>query len=361
MEKPVNNIIKKIYVVTDCSKTYYKIKNRFQTEEQQEQQDKKDKKDNQDSDQLQVEQHRSVDIKSFSEDKIREVSTSVCNKLCSLDMIKRWLTHTKLWEKISKRGEDRVLVLEDTADLPLSSFESMLQEYWKEVPDRWDMIYLGCQGSCDRSSLKDAVYKVCYNKTNNDVYKNGSKMVMVNEPAFPLGLYGYMLSKTGAKKLVNINSLKKVNFNLDRELASKTVGNRNFKAYSFVPPLITNKDPHKKTNNRKILKPITKEIPVSKSDTVNDMLQTTVCDIRCLGVEITVFSLIILLTSLLVGYFGNRQLVTVYLATVTFLQLAELSYTKSDRKKKVTVMFELVMFVLVGVYVGEMIKQKVKR
>lgn len=339
--KPSNKIINTVYVVTNSPERYNSIKTRFTPMANK------------------VIRFQPIEEDKLSDEIINNVSTSMCKYMCSPSMISTWLTHTRVWADIVKKGEDRVLILEDSAE-PVSTFEGMLQEYWKEIPLDWDMVYFGCQGSCEESSIKDAMYKLLYQKTNSDVYKDNSKMVLVNKPGVPLGLYGYMLSLKGADKLIKCQDLQLVNFNLDQSLASQLDSIKGFKAYALKPALIIKKEPNNKVKNHKILKPFTEDIKLSEHQSIDDVSGYTVYYIRHLGVKISYFAVALFLLSLGIGFFGTDCVHKVYLSVVTFIQLAEIAYTKTDPDKIKMLMFELLIGTYLAVYLGMFIRSKIK-
>lgn len=344
----LNSIISKIYVITSCNKKLKRVINRFN-------------KIGNDKIKANITKYKAIDPNKLSEDQLENVTTASCNQLCSIDTISQWLSHYKLWKNIVKNKETNVLILEDTV-APANSFYDMLLEYWKEIPDDWDMVYFGCSGSCDSSIIKDTTYRVYQSRINNVTKKDGKDMVFVMEPGFPLGIYGYMLSLKGAKKLLANDDLKKVDFSLDYSLAKKVVDTDNFKAYSFKPPLIMNVDNPIKIKEEEdikhsINKPFTCKMSLSDKQNLGDLEETPVYHIRKLGVDITYTTILFMLVSLLIGYFGDAKLQKVYLVIIIFLQMVEMAYTKTSMNKLRDLLFELMLIVSM-LFLGKWVKQK---
>jgi len=78
------------------------------------------------------------------------------NTFCSRDTINRWIAHRSLWQKIYKSKEKYAIILEDDA-VPISNFEQKLNTLLSEAPNDWDLLYIGCTGSCDVNSFAEEV------------------------------------------------------------------------------------------------------------------------------------------------------------------------------------------------------------
>jgi GR25 family glycosyltransferase involved in LPS biosynthesis len=329
----LNSIISKIYVVTGCNKKLKRVHNRFN-------------KIGGGKIKANIEKYKAVDLDDLDEDLIGDVTTPRCNELCSLEEIGQWLSHRRLWKGIVKRKEDGVLILEDTAQ-PISSFYDTLLKNWVQVPSDWDMVYFGCGGSCDSSIIKDTAYRVYRSRTNTDVEKGGRVMSSVMEPGFPLGVYGYLLSLKGAKKLLANEDLQKVDFGIDYSLAKKVLDTENFKAYSFNPTLIMKvEDPKSESDtNHSITKPFTSKIALSNEQSVGDLEEASVCYVRRLGVGLTYTTALYMMIALLMGYNGGDKATKVFAVVIAFLQLSEMAYTKTSVDKLKTLVFEMVLVI----------------
>ena len=216
----MKTIINKIYIITDDDKKFNKIKYRIGSKK------------------IPIVKVKGIDETIVDDATIDTIASTKCKYTCSNKMISNWFNHYNLWKTIAKNKEDRVLIINDDG-MPIKEFSSMLEEYWKEVPKKWDMVYFGCTGSCDSSPITDAAYRIFQSRTNNEVYIDGKKMFYVMEPGFPLGLYGYMLSNEGVQKLIKNEELKKVQNDMDYYLAKEIMDNDDFKVYAFKPSLIS--------------------------------------------------------------------------------------------------------------------------
>lgn len=90
------------------------------------------------------------------------------------------LSHRRLWEKIyHKQLKEPVIIFEDDVILH-PSFKNRFSAVMQQLPEEWDIIYLGC---IDSGGIGD---KVAPN---------------LREVTFVFGLFGYMLSRSGIEKL----------------------------------------------------------------------------------------------------------------------------------------------------------------
>jgi len=333
----MENIISKIYIITNNDDTFNQIKKKIGT------------------DKIKIIRVNGVTTNDIDDATIDTIATTKCKYLCSNKSVSTWLNHYNLWNNISKSGDNgNILIIEDPG-MPVDSFTSMIEEYWKEVPKDWDMIYVGCTGSCDSSIIKDTAIRLFRSRANNDVHIDGKKMVYVMEPGYPLGLYGYMLSKKGLDKLINNKDLAKVETDIDHFLAQNVIINDDFKVYSFTPSLIKYIPDDNKINNHETLKPLTEHLKVSENESLTNLWDTSMYYIRPLDADITYFSFALILTALLTGYATSIKTQRVFLGTITILQLFELAFGHLTKQKAKTLIFELFLMYsafMIGVKLG---------
>lgn len=97
-----------------------------------------------------------------------------------------YLSHVAVYQKILQDGHQRVLILEDDIDI-ISDFKNALVAAYPRMPANWDLLYLG--------------YNMIHGtKIHNDYYipKEG------NHQGYNSGMFGYMVSREGAYKLINL-------------------------------------------------------------------------------------------------------------------------------------------------------------
>lgn len=90
-----------------------------------------------------------------------------------------YLTHCRIWERISHMGDAFAIILEDDVDIA-AEFLAKLFQILNRLPADWDVFYLG----------STAAKKVGYVREHTVLLKGA------------LGTFGYILSKRGAQKLL---------------------------------------------------------------------------------------------------------------------------------------------------------------
>ena len=288
---------------------------------------------------LTLEKWNAVYGKKLSEKYISNNTTNKCYYFCSPSMIGCWLSHYKLWKYIVKNKYDNVLILEDDA-YPVyqnEEFQQKLNEYWTQVPEDWDMVYLGCFGTCDQASTEKNFFSLYSGKNNEKVYKNNILQPNIVIPGFPLGTHAYMLSYKGAKKLINSNKFNKVDYHLDYFIATYINNNKDFKVYAFIPQLIKQHMESQYSDNQSecypLLSKLTKNINASNQHTIDSLANIQVINIRKLNTSITLFAIILFVIALMVGLFtGNFNRYFIYIILIYFLM--ELVYGKFKHYKE---------------------------
>jgi hypothetical protein len=95
------------------------------------------------------------------------------------------LSHRKAWLNIYNGKDNKVLILEDDIHID-NKFNDKLQKYLKYIPD-YDLLYLGFHDSLNNIVINDYI-----SKPKNNVF----------------GLYGYIVDKRIAKKLIDMFPIK---------------------------------------------------------------------------------------------------------------------------------------------------------
>lgn len=114
-------------------------------------------------------------------------TTWLCKNTCPDSVIAIALSHKKVARMILDSGVDYALVLEDDATPIKDGFHEKLQKTLTEIPDKWDIILLHCNGICVDS--------------NKVVFGTGSTAA-------------YLINKSGAQKLLNL----KINNHIDAQM-----------------------------------------------------------------------------------------------------------------------------------------------
>ena len=70
-----------------------------------------------------------------------------CNMFCTPGMKGCALSHHAIWEDMIKNRYKNVLIFEDDASLS-DKFEEVFREGWNELPNDYDIFFLGCHARC---------------------------------------------------------------------------------------------------------------------------------------------------------------------------------------------------------------------
>jgi len=284
--------------------------------------------------------------KELDEAYIKEITDTFCNIGCSYSIIGCWLSHYSLWKYIAENDLTDVLILED--DVTITNFDENVKTILSEIPDDYDMVYFDCIGSCDLE------YSILTEMKKQD---------KLFTPAFPLGMYAYMLSNKGAKKLVEYDVLKKVRYHIDFTLSNTIHHKKDFKMYalrnSFISTLTTDAESNLTSTNHPVLTSLLSLIPLSKDKTEYTM--GYVCDvqllnIRALNIPITALFFIILLISLFIGVFGSEKMKSLFISTLLLLYILEIVMTKG-RNVNYIIIEALCVYILIqlGTYISTII------
>lgn len=145
-----------------------------------------------------------VDGKTLGSEEIKQMTTAMCARGCTLSSIGCAMSHINVWKQIIRENLTSALVLEDDAIFS-NNFEQRFKQSWAKVPNNWDLVYVGCSAGCgDRANYTIADWLwVSFSSIWSDTRIKLS--TDVNEdictPDFAAGTHCYALSNTGARKL----------------------------------------------------------------------------------------------------------------------------------------------------------------
>lgn len=131
------------------------------------------------------------------------------------------ISHIRTWTEFYKTGFSSCLILEDDVIWNLNDIENT-QDELPNIVESADIIYLGSFGLNRPKALykiDDIILKKCVHAyggvatvKNSKTYKNWL------EPEFPVGLYGYILTRRGCKKLLYLIGKDKICQHIDIQL-----------------------------------------------------------------------------------------------------------------------------------------------
>lgn len=191
---------------------------------------------------IKFERFNAVYGKNLSKEYINSVTSYFCKNLCSKGMIGCALSHISIWKDILEKKYKNAVIFEDDIYFD-ENYKVNLMNSLNELPDEWDILYLGCGGLCDKDRYNVFV-KIFFNilsiKINENLYN--SKYIYI--PEFPTGAYSYAISRNGCIKLLNM--IDKITYHIDYVIASKY---NELNIYSVYPKCIYPKTDKSSINN----------------------------------------------------------------------------------------------------------------
>lgn len=113
--------------------------------------------------------------------------------------------HKKIWQKIANGRETQAIILEDNVYFE-KKFKKQLQRYILDLPQDWDIAFLVIGRENSKYGCFISVGDIF---RDIDEVENHPYVAKIQETNKAYGLYGYIVNKKGAKKLLNLakNSL----------------------------------------------------------------------------------------------------------------------------------------------------------
>jgi len=138
-----------------------------------------------------------VNGKTLDNETISNNTTYIASYFTPKSIIGIGMAHIKAWKTFLKSGEKYGLILEDDAIFE-NNFKERLDLILNNTPKDFDILYLGCFG-CNNSInfTSIALFNVGILNLNTNTVND-----YVNKPLVALALHGYVLSRKGAKKLI---------------------------------------------------------------------------------------------------------------------------------------------------------------
>lgn len=153
--------------------------------------------------------------------------TKACNSFCTDGMKGCALSHRSIWENMIENDYKYIMILEDDAHIK-SSFDTDLQLLWDDVPEDFDILYLGSHFYCGDTSLYNKITTAAFMK---NVQELSSQVYKVEGCG---GFHAYIISQSCAKKFIE----EKITFHIDIDVM-KYIKDNNLKAYAYQPVLVT--------------------------------------------------------------------------------------------------------------------------
>lgn len=278
-----------------------------------------------------------TDGKKLTQEYIQSITSKFCNYFCSNAMIGIWLSHYRLWKHIVDNNLDNVLVLEDDAKL-VDDFDNKLRQYWGAgVPADWDVLFLGCF-ECEANA---------HGKQENI---NGNPNLFI--PKAPAGMHAYMLTNTGARKL--LDELKNVSYHIDIFLAKNVFNDprKNIKMYAFKPYLIyqdVQSESDNQSNTHQLLTNLLQRIEPESQWPWSSVMNSQVMNIREYDIPINVWSIVLFVAAFIVSLIPSSSFRRKAFIGLTVYQAMELVLNQKNKTRTKTIYFEWFFIVLITI------------
>ena len=109
------------------------------------------------------------------------------------------ISHISVWQSFLQTDKQYAIIFEDDIIFDTTNFKSKISFYLSNTPKNFDILYLGCFGSDPNYPFFNQIMNLL-NKSNELSKVNKH----INKPSVALGLHSYILSRSGAQKLVNL-------------------------------------------------------------------------------------------------------------------------------------------------------------
>jgi GR25 family glycosyltransferase involved in LPS biosynthesis len=143
------------------------------------------------------------------------------------------ISHMMLWEKLLASNDNIMLILEDDvifAQKP-DDFKHLLTKSLENVPENFDVLYLGCYGCKSEDNPVSKLYSSISNKRDHQVINE-----FIVKPKVIMAMHAYIISRRGAKKFLK-HLKKKIFTHIDVNL-QKISNENDVESYVSNPMLI---------------------------------------------------------------------------------------------------------------------------
>jgi glycosyl transferase family 25 len=283
--------------------------------------------------------------KKLSKDQLERNTTTFGRLFSTLPTIGTAMSHIKSWETIVAENNQNSLIFEDDVILE-PNFQEKLNTILTHVPKDFDILYLGCDLSNydNKDTRLHSIMKSILGTKYKKNHKKINKSIFV--PESPLALHSYILSKNGARKLLNIVRKTKIYSHIDYMLLRE---GKDLKVYASNPFLVF-QDIDRMTSNISSSYPLVLNKLLSKKIDMYKIplsYRLSVPIIELLGIPVNGLNIILFILAIGYGIFYNMEFETVTLFYIIY-NLIELFQDYSNY----LIIIKLYCLILVGIYIG---------
>ena len=309
---------------------------------------------------LQLNRWNATDGSKLSENSINKITTPLCNQFCTNGIIGCWLSHFNIWKSIVKNKETNVLILEDDA-IPIDNFEKEFLQGYNDLPNDWDLVFLGCYGSCENNKFSNIFYEFLSNSKNTELDINNYNSKFLFKPCFPLHMHAYLISYQGALKLINNKALQKVSYHIDYTLSKSIISNKNinFNMFAFKKPIVTQNISSEYSNLQMNTHPIIAKygsiIKFSDFYTLDSIGSIVVFSLRKYGLKINVFMVAMTILSFLLSFINYNTIKT--LNIISCIYIIEYITNKSKNQNQFDILVFEIFLLYASFYIGQQLRK----
>ena len=180
---------------------------------------------------INFERFSGVNPLKLSKKELNKYVSKTCQNICPYGLIGCGVSHMKIYEDALKNNYKNILVLEDDVYFDEKLYEE-LNKAMTELPEDYDILYLGCFGICDKEQVYNMdlnllfhlytnFLRKCKSTCKNECEKKlNNKYKYLHIPEFPLSAHGLIISNKGCRKLLNL--IEKLNYHIDTTIALKS-------------------------------------------------------------------------------------------------------------------------------------------
>ncbi len=137
--------------------------------------------------------------KTLSHNTIKQYTTPIYSIFGPKSSIGCSISHISVWKTFLQSNKQYAIIFEDDIIFDSTNFKSKILFYLSNTPSNFDILYLGCFGSNPNNTF--------FNTTMN-LLNLSSKFSQINKhiikPRVALALHAYIISRSGAQKLINL-------------------------------------------------------------------------------------------------------------------------------------------------------------
>lgn len=223
-----------------------------------------------------------VNGSKLTSNEINKNTTLSCSIFCPKSVVGIAMSHIKSWKEFIKSKQKIGLFFEDDAVF-VDNFRDKLDTVIENTPKNFDILYLGCFGCDNQINFFTLV-------NNGIVNLNASKInKYVKKPEIAFALHSYVLTRKGAKKLINYFD-KNISYYVDYTI-QYLIRNNQINAYSL--------------NTRIVYQTSTDDTSSTNNNNTHPMI----------------------ITNLLSNYYIDTKVKASYMANLTFMRIANINFS----------------------------------